>query len=210
MINIINTLEWRYATKDFDSSKEIDSTTLSELKKMIQLSASSFGLQPYKVLVIENRDVKNALKPASYGQNQITDASHLFLFCAMKGFNKSDVNDFVDLSIEFTGATKENMKAYHDMMDMKVDSMNEQENLYWASKQAYIALGNFLTSAAAIEVDLCPIEGFIPDQYTEILGLDEMGLVPVVLAAAGYRAETDKYQFIPKVRKKEADLFIEL
>ncbi len=210
MTRIIEALEWRYATKAFDSNKKLSNNQVAELKKITQLSASSFGLQPYKVIIINNQDLKDKLKPASYAQAQISDASHLFLFCAMKEFTKNDVNDFVDLSVEITGTPKEKMKFYHDMMDMKIDSMSKEENMYWASKQAYIALGNLLTGAAALEIDTCPIEGFIPQQYIDILGLDKMGLEPLVLAAVGFRADSDKYQHIPKVRKKNNNLFIEM
>jgi len=210
MKNIINALEWRYATKVFDSSKKLSNQQVSDLKKATQLSASSYGLQPYKVLIISDKSIMEKLKPASYGQVQIIDSSHLFLFCAMKGFNKEDVDRFVDLNVEITGASKENMKTFHGMMDMKMDSMNEEENLLWATKQAYIALGNLLTAAAVMEIDTCPIEGFIPQQYTEILGLDEMGLEPLVLSAIGFRSDKDKYQSVPKVRKSESNLFIEL
>ena len=164
MKNIIEALEWRYATKVFDNTKKLTSSQLSELKKVTQYSASSFGLQPYKVIIISDQELMEKLKPASYGQAQITDASHLFLFCGMKNFNKNDVNDYIDLSVEITRTPKEKMKVYHDMMDMKIDSMTTEENMYWASKQSYIALGNLLTAAATLGIDTCPIEGFIPQQ----------------------------------------------
>ena len=210
MNDIIKALEWRYATKVFDSTKKLSDKQVNDLKRVVQLSASSYGLQPYKVVIINNQELKDKLKPASYGQSQISDASHLFIFCAMKGFNKKNVEDFVDLNVEITGVSKPNLKIFHDMMDMKMDSMNVDENMLWATKQAYIALGNLLTAAAAMDIDTCPIEGFIPSQYTEILGLDKMDLEPLVLASVGYRADNDKYQNITKVRKRDADLFIEL
>lgn len=210
MNDIIKALEWRYATKVFDSTKKLSDKQVNDLKRVVQLSASSYGLQPYKVVIINNQELKDKLKPASYGQSQISDASHLFIFCAMKGFNKKNVEDFVDLNVEITGVSKPNLKIFHDMMDMKMDSMNVDENMLWATKQAYIALGNLLTAAAAMDIDTCPIEGFIPSQYTEILGLDKMDLEPLVLASVGYRSDNDKYQNITKVRKRDADLFIEL
>jgi len=210
MKNIISALEWRYATKVFDSSRKLSNKQVSDLKKATQLSASSYGLQPYKVLIISDKSIMEKLKPASYGQAQVQDSSHLFLFCAMKGFNKQDVDRFVDLNVEVTGMSKEKLKGFHAMMDQKMDGMNEEENLMWATKQAYIALGNLLTAAAVMEIDTCPIEGFVPQQYTEILGLDKMGLEPLVLAAIGFRSEEDKYQAVPKVRKSDANLFIEL
>ncbi len=210
MIKIIDALEWRYATKVFDKTRKLTENQVNDLKRVCQLSASSFGLQPYKIIVISNNELMKKLKPASYGQAQITDASHLFLFCAMKNFDKKDVATFVNLNVEVTGVDKSNLKNFHDMMDMKMDSMNMEENMMWATKQAYIALGNLLTAAAVMEIDTCPIEGFIQEQYSEILKLDEMGLEPLVLAAAGYRDASDKYQNIPKVRKKNSDLFIDL
>ncbi len=210
MNDMIKALEWRYATKKFDSTKKLTQKQLTDLKRIVQLTASSYGLMPFKVLVISDADLMQKLKPSSYGQEQIVDASHLFLFCALKGFNKSDVDRFVDLNVEITGVSKENMKPFHDMMNMKMDSMNAEENLLWATKQAYIALGNLLTAAAAMEIDTCPIEGLIPEQYSEILGLDKMNLKPLVLAAVGFRSENDKYQHIPKVRKHTKDIFIDL
>ena len=210
MENIIEALEWRYATKVFDKTSKLTDKQVNDLKRVCQLSASSFGLQPYKIIVISNSELMEQLKPASYGQAQITDSSHLFLFCAMKGFNKKDVDAFVNRNVEITGVDKAHLKNFHEMMDMKMDSMNESENLMWATKQAYIALGNLLTAAAVMKIDTCPIEGFIPEQYSEILKLDKMGLEPLVLAAVGYRDASDKYQNTPKVRKKMNDLFIDL
>jgi len=210
MNEIIKALEWRYATKMFDSSKRLSQQQVNDLKRVTQLSASSYGLQPYKVLIISDKSIKEKLKPASYGQGQIVDSSHLFLFCAMKGFNKKDVNQFIDLNVEISHVSKASLKNLQEMMDMKMDSMDEEENLLWATKQAYIALGNLLTAAAVMGIDTCPIEGFIPQQYSDILGLNKMNLEPLVLAAIGYRSEKDKYQFIPKVRKKELNLFIEM
>ena len=210
MENIIEALEWRYATKVFDKTRKLTDHQVNDLKRVCQLSASSFGLQPYKIIVISNKELMEQLKPASYGQAQITDASHLFLFCAMKNFDKKDVEKFVDLNVKVTGIDKAHLKNFHDMMDMKMESMNMEENMMWATKQAYIALGNLLTAAAVMEIDTCPIEGFIPEQYSEILKLDEMGLEPLVLTAVGYRDDSDKYQNIPKVRKNKADLFIDL
>ena len=210
MTSIINALEWRYATKVFDKSRKLNSQQLADLKRVIQLSASSYGLQPYKIIIISNQELKDKLKPVSYAQAQITDASHLFLFCAMEEFNADDVSQFVDLNVEITSIPKENLKTFHEMMNLKIESMNGSENLMWATRQAYIALGNLLTAVANMGIDTCPIEGFVPSQYSEILGLEKLKLKPLVVAAIGFRAESDKYQNVPKVRKKEKDLFIEL
>ncbi|MCK5857136.1 MAG: NAD(P)H-dependent oxidoreductase [Bacteroidales bacterium] len=210
MTMIIDALEWRYATKIFDKTKKLKSNQLVELEKIVQLSASSFGLQPYKVLIISNQELKDKLKSASFGQLQISDASHLFLFCSMIDFNKNDVDAFVDLNVKTTGNTKDSFKMYHEMMDMKIGSMNTEENASWAARQSYIALGNLLTAAAEMKIDICPIEGFVPQSYSEILNLNEMGLKPIVIAAIGFRSDEDKYQHSPKVRKSTQDLFIHI
>lgn len=210
MENIIKALEWRYAVKQFNPKQKLNDEQVNELKRIIQLSASSFGLQPYKVLVISDDNIKEKLKEHSYNQSQITDASHLFIFCSMLDFDKNDVQDFVNLNMEVTGSTHEQIKAYKEMMEMKIDSMNAMENLQWASKQAYIALGFLLSGGAALGIDLCPMEGFIPDGYDKVLHLKEKGLMPLVLAAAGYRSGDDKYRLNKKVRKSFDNLFLEI
>ncbi len=210
MENIINALEWRYAVKQFDPERKLSDKQVKDLKRIIQLSASSFGLQPYKVLIISDDKLKEELMKHSYNQSQIRDASHLFVFCAMLDFDKNDVLDFVKRNMEITGATHEQIKAYREMMETKIDSMDAGENLQWASKQAYIALGFLLTGAAALGIDLCPMEGFDPAGYDRVLHLKEKRLRPLVLAAAGYRSGDDKYRLSKKVRKSFDNLFIEI
>ena len=201
-------LNWRYATKQFDASRKINARDWAAIEEALLLTPSSGGLQPWKFIVVTDPAVRAKLLPASYGQAQITDASHLVVFAAKKNFSEADVDAFIRHTAATRGIPVESLAAYRDMLvGGIVKSMDEPARDAWARNQAYIALGNLLTSAALLGIDACPMEGFDRAQYDEILGLKAQGLASAVIATVGYRASADKYANAPKVRFSKEQVF---
>ncbi len=209
MINTLEALNWRYATKAYDSSKKLTEEQINNLLEVIRLSPSSYGLQPYKVIHVKTAEIREKLKAASWGQTQITDASDLLVFAVPTNLSDVDVDDFINLVAEVRGAQAEQLKGYADMIKGAVNGRDDAGKVSWAAKQAYIALGLLLETAALEKIDATPMEGFDSTQYNEILGLNEQNLTAVVVAALGYRSETDEYINLKKVRKDVKDLVIE-
>jgi nitroreductase len=206
-MKLLEGLKWRYATKKFDNTKKISDSNLEKIKEAIQLSASSYGLQLYKVLIVEDKAVREKLKPAAWGQGQITDASHLFIFCNYSDVNREGIDEFVHLKAKTQGIDAEALKPYGDFIESKWTDKSSEEKSNWTAKQSYIALGNLLAACGELEIDSCPMEGFEAEQIDEILGLKEKGLTTAVLAAVGYRAKDDETAMQEKVRKPKEILF---
>lgn len=206
-MELVKNLNWRYATKSFDPSKEISAVELDKLKDVVQLSASSYGLQAYKVLFIENPMLREKLKEQSWGQGQITDASHLMVFCRYDELTEGHIDDFIFRKSMVQSVSMDQLSGYGDFIKSSLSHKTVLEKEHWMEKQVYIALGNLLMGCAELEIDACPIEGFQNEQYDEILGLPEKGLKSVVVAAIGYRAATDESQHQVKVRKSKELLF---
>ena len=210
MSNFINDANWRYATKKFDSTKKVSTEDLKTLKEAIRLSASSYGLQPYNVFIIENPQLRAKIQPAAWGQSQIVDASQLIVFANMTNFSDKDIDVSLSLTTETRGLPADALKGYGDFMKSKIGVLSEDVRNTWTSKQTYLALGNLLNAAAELRIDVTPIEGFEPDKVNEILGLKQLGLNASVLATIGYRHKDDATQNYVKVRKSNEELFINL
>ena len=206
-MTLIDSLKWRYATKKFDASKKITNEQLATLKEAIQLSASSYGLQLYKVLLVENPAIRKELQPVSWGQTQIVDASHLLVFCNITHVTDEMIDQHLVSKADSLKIDAENLKGYGDFMKSKIVGMPQDVLFNWTAKQTYIALGNLMAACGELNIDSCPIEGFEPEKYNEILGLTEKGLSAAVVAAVGYRSEEDQTQYAPKFRKSETELF---
>jgi nitroreductase len=205
---LLGQLNWRYATKGFDPNRKISPQDWAVLEEALLLTPSSGGLQPWKFIVVTNPAVRAKLLPASYGQAQITDASHLVVFTAKKNFNESDVDAFINHTAATRRVSAESLAPFRGMLvGGIVQSMDEPARDAWARNQVYIALGNLLTSAALLGIDACPMEGFDRAQYDEILGLKTKGLTTAVIAAVGYRSPTDKYAGASKVRFPKEQVF---
>ena len=196
-------LNWRYATKKYDATKKVSEENISEIKEAIQLAASSYGLQPYKILDI--RDDK--LQPLSWGQPQITDASHLFLFCNKLEVTNDDVDDFIEMTASERGQKAEDLKEYSDIIKSTLSNFSPEVMQAWTARQTYIALGNGLSAAAQLRVDSTPMEGFDVEAYNKKLDLNAQGYSACVLFAVGYRSEEDQLQHAAKVRKPIDTLF---
>lgn len=206
----IEKLNLRYATKQFNPNKKLNSKQIEELKEAIQLSASSYGLQPYEVLIIENKELRDKLKTASWNQPQITDASHLIVFCANTIVDENYLDQYLKNISKTRDIPLENLNGMRDMISNTVLQFDNATKLAWAEKQAYIALGNMLSAVAHFGYDACPMEGFDNAKYDEILDLKSKNLHTAVIATIGYRSEKDDLQHAKKVRKPQTELFTEL
>ncbi|RNL85653.1 NAD(P)H-dependent oxidoreductase [Sinomicrobium pectinilyticum] len=207
MSTIIESLNWRYATKKFDPSAKVSAEDLNTLKEAIRLSASSYGMQPYEVFVIEDPEIRRQLKEASWGQPQITDASHLIVFASKTDVTAKDTEAYMNNISKTRNIPVESLSGFSNMINNSVISLPQEVKSTWAAKQAYIALGNLLASAAQLQIDACPMEGFDAEGYNKILGLKEKGLNAAVIATIGYRSSEDEMQHLPKVRKPSEELF---
>jgi nitroreductase len=198
---LIQALEWRYATKGFDPLRKIPVDLWRTLEEALVLSPSSFGLQPWKFLVVTDPAVRTRLRAASWGQPQIEECSHLVVFTARRTMQMEDIERLVARVAEVRGVSVASLASYRDTMAGSLlrgplAAMVEQ----WTAKQTYLALGNFLTCAATLGVDACPMEGLEPAKYDEILGLAETGYYSLMVCAAGYRRPDDAYAKLAKVR----------
>jgi len=194
-------LQWRYATKKFDSTKTIPANLWATLETALILTPSSFGLQPWRFIVVTDPAVKESLVPVSWKQAQPADCSHHVVFAVRKAVGDADVDHFIESIVAVRCATKESLKGYRDIMaGFASKAAKEGWIREWGIRQLYIALGNFMTSAAVLGVDTCPMEGLSPADYDRILGLEGTEFETVFACAAGYRAADDKHAALPKVR----------
>ena len=207
MNNFIENQNWRYATKKFDATKKVSDSDLAILKEAIRLSTSSYGLQPYKVLIIENEEIRKQLQPVSWGQSQIVDASHLFVFANYTDIEDTHIDNYVEDIAATRGLNVSDLQGYSDFMKSKIVPLPADKKAIWTSKQTYLALANLMNAAAELKIDVTPMEGFEPEKYNEILGLNALGLNASLVATVGYRHEDDANRKVKKVRKSEADLF---
>lgn len=205
MSTIIEQLNWRYATKQYDATKKVSAADLEILKEAVRLAPSSYGLQPYKVLIIENPELRAQLREKSWNQPQITDASHLFVFASQTTLTPEHIDAFVALTAITRNIPVENLDGYGSFMKNATAHLTPDDQLNWNAKQAYIALGVLLTAAAELQIDATPMEGFDKAGYAEVLGLD--GYHPAVVATIGYRSAEDTLPQMAKVRKSAEHLF---
>ena len=210
MSSLLENLNWRYATKKFDATKKISDADLNTLKEAVRLAASSYGLQPYKVVVVENPEIREQLKAAAYGQTQITDASQLFIFANDLNAGPESVAAYIKNISETRGIPVEALGGFEDMMNGVISNLSQEAKNIWTAKQTYIALGTLLSAAAELKIDATPMEGFNPAAFNEILGFDKLGLNASVIATVGYRHDEDEAQHFKKVRKSQEELFITL
>ncbi len=203
---ILDSLNWRYATKAFDASKTIPAETWAALEESLILTPSSFGLQPWKFLVITDKALREQLVPHTWNQRQVADCSHLVVMLAKKNMTEADVDQFIHRIAEVRGGTSDALAGYKGMMTGFFAKVTPDFIAGWAKNQTYIALGQFMGSAALLGIDTCPMEGFVPTQYDEILGLTGTDYTTSVLVPAGYRSPDDKYATLPKVRFEAKDV----
>ena len=204
-------LNWRYATKAFDPTKKISASDWAALEQALILTPTSYGFQPYRFVVVTDPATREKLVPISWGQRQPADASHFVVFAAKETVNEADVDHYLARIVEVRGGSVDQLAQLKGMLvgDIVKGPRSAWQH-EWATRQAYIALGNFMTAAALLGIDTCPMEGIDPVKYDEVLGLAATGYKTVVAAAAGYRAATDKYAVAPKVRFPAEELIIHI
>ena len=205
-MKLIENLNWRYATKRMEK-KKVTSKKLDAILDAIQLSASSFGLQPYTVLVVKNQNTKLKLQAAAYNQAQVGESSHVLVFCVPQTITAADVSTFIKLVADTRGMPVSALAGYEAQIQGTVSGMSDAEKQIWSAKQAYIALGTALVAAAEQKVDACPMEGFSREEFDKILGLAKKGLKSTVILPIGYRSSEDIFSGAKKVRKAEETLF---
>lgn len=207
-MNLLDNLKWRYATKQFNSEKIVTNTDLEFLKEAIQLSVSSYGLQFYQVLIVTDKEIRRKLRLASWDQPQITDASHLFIFCRQTRDYHQGVDEYIQRVIDTQHPEKpQNVLKYGESIKNSIENMTPEDRKSWTEKQTYLALSNLLTACAEKRIDSCPMEGFDKQAYDRILNLNELGLSASVIAPVGYRSIKDVTANRTKVRKPLLDLF---
>jgi nitroreductase len=204
---VLEQLQWRYAVKKFDPDRQIPSDVWNVLEQSLVLSPSSFGLQPWKFFVVDNVALRQELLANSWNQSQVVDASHLVVLAIDKNMNDAAVDRYVQSMSDLRNTPVE---TFTKMAEMIKGFMANPKNPFttdeWATRQVYIAIGQFMTSAAMLGIDTCPMEGFNPAKYDEILGLTAMGYASVLVCPAGYRAADDKYAVMPKVRYPQSEM----
>ncbi|MGE5085659.1 MAG: NAD(P)H-dependent oxidoreductase [Bacillota bacterium] len=193
-------LEWRYATKKFDPSKKISDQDWKTLMESLKMAPSSYGVQPWKFLVIENPKIREQLKPVSWNQTQVTDASHYVVFLYKEKIDEGYINKFMDRMAAVRNAPPESLQGYKDLLINNLVKAPEEKIRVWSQRQAYIAMGFLLETAALLKIDATPMEGFSASDYDKILGLEGSGWKSVATVALGYRHAEDSYQNLKKVR----------
>lgn len=204
---LIAALEWRYATKVFDATRKLPAEVWAALEETLVLTPSSYGLQPFKFLVVNDPAKRAELLPHSWGQKQVVDASHFVVFTARTQMTEADVDKLIQRTEAVRKLPAAALGAYRGMMIGDIVNGPRGKTAHeWATRQTYIALGNLMTAAAVLKVDACPMEGLVPSEYDKILGLKDSGYATVVACALGYRSANDKYAGLAKVRFETKDL----
>ena len=206
----IDSLQWRYAVKKFDPSKILSEEKINTLKETFNLTASSYGLQPVKLIIVKNKEIQQQLVEHSWGQKQVVQASHLLVLCIPTAFKKEYIDDYFNLIKKVRNTSDEILTPFRNTLTSSLGAKSQEELLQWNKEQAYIVLGNLLTVCAIEKIDSCPMEGFIPEKYDTILNLKEQNLSSVLVLPVGYRAEDDYMQDLKKVRKNIEESIIEI
>ncbi|MGI8979788.1 MAG: NAD(P)H-dependent oxidoreductase [Pirellulaceae bacterium] len=204
---LLSQLRWRYATKKFDPTRKIPEQVWETLEEALILTPSSYGLQPWKFVVITDPAVKAQLPAISWNQRQVQDASHTVVFARRLDLTEEYIDRYLSRIAQVRGGTVEGLAGFRKLLVGSLVPPPADFNLqHWAALQCYIALGNFMTSAALLGIDTCPMEGILPAKYDELLGLPAKGYATVVVGCAGYRAADDKHAGVAKVRFQREDL----
>ncbi len=203
-------LKWRYAVKKFDSERILSNEKVEGLKHAFNLTATSYGLQPIKMLLVQNKELQKQLVPCSYGQSQVENASHVLVICVEKVIDKEFITQYFKRVKSIRGTSDAILKPFKDSLVADFSKREAKEVKTWATNQAYLALGNLLSFCALEEIDSCPMEGFIPKEYDKLLGINEKGLTSVLVLPVGYRAKDDMFSRMEKVRKNIEDSVIEI
>ena len=209
-MNIIDNLKWRYAVKKFDTNKNLTQEQLNLLKEAFNLTATSYGLQPLKLVVVENKEIQEKLVPHSWNQQQVVQVSHLLVICVKDKYTPKEVETYFNLVQQIRNTPDDVINPFKEFLTAEIAKKTQEELFIWNKNQAYIALGNLLTVCAMQQIDSCPMEGFNPEKYDEILQLTERNLKSVLVLPVGFRAEDDYMKDLKKVRKNITETVIEI
>ena len=209
-MNSIDNLKWRYAVKKFDHHKILSDNQINILKQAFNLTATSYGLQPIKLVVVKNKDIQKELVLHSWNQQQISQASHLLVICIDTKLDETDVEKYFERVKEIRNTPDEIINSFKEYLTTTISEKTTEDLLSWGKNQAYLALGNLLTVCANEKIDSCPMEGFIPEKYNEVLGLKEINLSSVLVLPVGFRAEDDIMTHQKKVRKNIGEIVIDI
>ncbi len=203
-------MRWRYATKKFDPGKTVHEDTVTQLLEATNLSATSYGLQPFKFVVIRNQPLQDQLVASSYGQRQVADASHVIVIAARTDVDADYIGQYIDMVESERDLEPGTMEDYKSTMIGVVTRMSPEEMQQWSAKQAYLALGTILAACAMLKIDACPMEGFVSSEYNEALGLAGQNLEAVIVVPIGFRAEDDINQNNKKVRRPLEEMVVRI
>lgn len=209
-MDIVRQLRWRYATQKFNADKKVAQEKVEMLKEAFNLTATSFGLQPITMVIVTNTELKTALVPYAYYQEQVADCSHLLIFCINTNIDDAFILNYVEMVQKIRNTAEPDLIKHREALLKSFSGKSTDEITIWAIKQAYLAMGNLLTVCALENIDACPMEGFIPEKFDEVLQLRDSALQSVLLMPIGYRSADDKYAVLKKVRKNIIDAVIEL
>ncbi|GLX79628.1 NAD(P)H-dependent oxidoreductase [Thalassotalea insulae] len=208
-MNLLSALNWRYAVRKF-SAQKVPQDKITTLMEATRLSASSYGLQPYKVLVIKSHSIRQQLLAHSFGQDKVVNCSHLIVIASQTNIGDHTVDSYLDRYLATTKQPAESITGYSNHMKSSLEKMTKQQQQEWAHQQSYIALGNLLTSAALLQIDSCPMTGFDRDGYDQVLNLKQQALTASIICALGYRDAQDLAASRTKVRLDYQEMVMEL
>jgi len=209
-MNIIESLNWRYATKKFDPNRKLSNNQINTLKESFNLTASSYGLQPIKLVVISNKELKNTLLEYSMNQQQVVQCSHLLVICIENSINEAYIESYFKRVMDIRNTPANILESFKKLISKEFNDMSNTSIINWSRNQAYLALGNLMTVCSVESIDSCPMEGFLPEKYDEILDLNSKNLKSVLVMPVGYRSVDDEFSGYKKVRKKIDDNIIDI
>ena len=207
MSKTIENLEWRYATKRFDAAKKLSEDQMEVLKDSINLSPTSYGLQLFKVLIIQDEQLKSKLRPLCWNQPQLEEASHIFVFCNHTQVNRDELDGYIKRKAKAHKIEVDNLNGYADFIEGKMKEKSQSEIEAWTAKQTYIAASNLMLTAAELKIDSCPMEGFENKPVNKLLKLEAKNLNAALIVTVGFRSAEDPILGKPKVRKSDEELF---
>ncbi len=209
-MNLTAAMNWRYATKKFDPHRIVSEPLIDALLDAGNLAATSYGLQPYQLVVIQNQELQDKLVASSYGQRQVADASHVIVIATRTDVDAEYISNYIALVESLRDLEAGAMEEYKGVMIGTINGMTEEFRMEWAAKQAYLVLGTMLAACAMLEIDSCPMEGFVPSEYNELLDFNSRNLHAAVVLPVGYRAEDDVAQHQAKVRKPLSEMVVRI
>lgn len=209
-MNIIESLKWRYAVKKFNTNKTVSNQQIEILKEAFNLTATSYGLQPLKLVIVNNKVIQKELVSHSWNQPQVLEASHVLVICIPKEYTIKEVENYFNLVQEVRQTPDSVINPFKKFLTAEIEKKTQEELFVWNKNQAYLALGNLLTVCASEKIDACPMEGFVPEKYDEILKLNDHNLASTLVLPIGFRADDDYMAALKKVRKNVDDVVIEV